>query len=112
MKKIVKIENYVELWADECAISYAQISNAICASETLEELQVARMQKSLDMMTAPIRYCSAIEGDSDYKYVGTCLVHRRELQNIMYKECGDFFEVYYRGEFRAAFKKDFITNNN
>ena len=41
MKKIVKIENYVELWADECAISYAQISNAICASETLAELRDA-----------------------------------------------------------------------
>lgn len=29
------------LWYDECAVAYAQISNAICASDTLEELQEA-----------------------------------------------------------------------
>ncbi len=77
----------------------------------LTDEQVARMERSLDMMTAPIHYCSAIQGDSDYKYVGNCLVHRRELQNVMYKECGDFFEVFYHGEFRSAHKRDFITNN-
>lgn len=77
----------------------------------LTDEQVKKMERSLEVMTAPIRYCSAIKGDSDYKYVGTCMVHRRELQNIMSKECGDFFEVFYRGEFRSAFKKDFITDN-
>ena len=50
--KAIKIENFVMLWYDECAVSYAQISNAICASETLEELQdamkgVARDTESL-----------------------------------------------------------------
>lgn len=39
--KRVKIENFVMLWYDECAVSYAQISNAICASETMKELRDA-----------------------------------------------------------------------
>ena len=76
----------------------------------LTDEQVARMERNLDMMTAPIHYCSATAETSDYKYIGNCMVHRRELQNIMYKESGELFEVFYRGEFRRAFKKDFITN--
>lgn len=39
--KSINIENFVTLWYDECAVSYAQIINAICASDTLEELKDA-----------------------------------------------------------------------
>ncbi|MFR9624312.1 MAG: hypothetical protein SNF92_09235 [Rikenellaceae bacterium] len=39
--KAVKIENFIMLWYDECAVAYAQITNAICASDTLEELKDA-----------------------------------------------------------------------
>ena len=39
--KTVKIENFIMLWYDESAVSYAQISNAICASDNLEQLKDA-----------------------------------------------------------------------
>ena len=39
--KVVKIENFVMLWYDECAISYAHISNAICGSDDIEQLKEA-----------------------------------------------------------------------
>ena len=39
--KTVKIENFIMLWYDECAVAYAQISNAICASDNLEQLKDA-----------------------------------------------------------------------
>ncbi len=39
--KNISIDNFVILWYDECAVSYAQIMNAICASDTLEELKDA-----------------------------------------------------------------------
>ena len=55
--------------------------------------------------------CSAIKGDSDYKYVGLCYVHRKALRDLFYRECGDFFEVFYLGKWRSAFKKDFVINN-
>ncbi len=39
--KRVKIENFVTLWYEECGFSYAQIINAICASESMTELRDA-----------------------------------------------------------------------
>ncbi len=39
--KIIKIEDFVMLWYDQCAVSYVQISNAICSSETMAELRDA-----------------------------------------------------------------------
>ncbi|MFR9619296.1 MAG: hypothetical protein SNI12_07280 [Rikenellaceae bacterium] len=39
--KVVKLENFIMLWYDETAVAYAQITNAICASGTLEELKDA-----------------------------------------------------------------------
>ena len=39
--KAVKIENFVMMWYDECAISYAHISNAICGSDDIEQLKGA-----------------------------------------------------------------------
>ena len=77
----------------------------------LTDEQVARMEESLLKVTANIRYCSATQGESDYKYIGNCWVHRRELQEIPYREeLKGEFEVLYKGKFRTAIKTDFITD--
>ena len=69
------------------------------------------MKEQLLKITENIRYCSAINKDSDYKYIGGCLVHRKVLQNIPYREeYGNSFEVLYLGKFRTAFKKDFVID--
>ncbi len=77
----------------------------------LTDEQIAKKEQQQIKQESTIRTCSAIKGDSDYKYVGLCLVHRRELQNKIYRECGKFFEILYLGEWRSAFKKDFIIDN-
>ncbi len=64
--KTVKIENFVMLWYDECAVAYAQISNAICASDTMEELQEAMRSVALD--TEALSYFSW-GYDSDHFWV-------------------------------------------
>lgn len=77
----------------------------------LTDNQVARMEKSLEQVTATIHYCSAIADSGDYIPLGSVMVHRKNLQEIPYRECSVYFEVFYRGKFRHAPKSSFTIHN-
>lgn len=72
--------------------------------------QVARMTQSLLSIERTIRYCSATSTNSDYIPLEGVVVHRKELENIPYRDCGLGFEVLYMGKFRKADKTDFTID--
>lgn len=76
----------------------------------LTDEQVARMRQNLLMVERTIHYCSAVATGSDYKLLEGVTVHRRELQNVPYRDCGLGFEVLYHGTFRRANKADFTID--